>query len=332
MMPIKDVLNFTRRHFQNDRRHVFFFRIVRLLYIGLFYFSRNKRTVLLRKESTKFPIVTISTGGAPDFQLHIDRDDPGISTDLYLDHTRETDIAQHLPLYLKEGDTVIDIGANIGFYVVQESMLVGPSGRVHAIEPVSQNFELLASNIQLNDLKNVSTYKTAVGDSNRTDYMFVSSMRNMHSMVRKVGYRSDFNSKIPVQVRTLDFLIESKVQSFPSLIRMDVEGFEYQIVQGMKDTLAGKHHFCIFMELHCDILMNKVSVLARQLKEAGFETAVATFETHPAVPRWGKSFLKYLDCKMGLDSGVINIEIDDLIQKSEFNTGEVEYVEVIFRR
>ncbi len=66
--------------------------------------------------------------------------------------------------FLKEGDVVLDIGANIGYYVLLEYQLIGKSGRIYAIEPVYNNFELLQKNLRLNNLKNVSAFQFAFGE------------------------------------------------------------------------------------------------------------------------------------------------------------------------
>jgi protein-L-isoaspartate O-methyltransferase len=78
--------------------------------------------------------------------------DKGVSRQLALVGVREKFSTETLQGELREGDCVVDIGANIGYYALMEARLVGSYGKVYAIEPVSYNFQLLENNIQLKKL------------------------------------------------------------------------------------------------------------------------------------------------------------------------------------
>jgi FkbM family methyltransferase len=170
-----------------------------------------------------------------------------INTDLYLYRKREPICTEYLinAGIIRKKDTVLDIGANIGYYALIEAQMVGKGGTVYAIEPVAGNYKLLQKNVELNRFANVSTYQLAFGDRNEHAEIFVSNKSNLCAM-SKEAVGGQVLSVQDVQMMTVDqFLVGKKP---PSLIRMDVEGFEYEIIKGMKQTLLGKTR--ILLELH----------------------------------------------------------------------------------
>ena len=72
----------------------------------------------------------------------------------------EEEILEHFTP--KEGDIVVDIGAAFGFYTILSSKMIGPKGKVIAIEPQPESFQMLNSNIKLNKLSNVKTLNCAI--------------------------------------------------------------------------------------------------------------------------------------------------------------------------
>ncbi|HMK94377.1 MAG TPA: FkbM family methyltransferase [Candidatus Limnocylindrales bacterium] len=170
-----------------------------------------------------------------------------IYEDLFLYKKREplcTDYLIHAGV-LKEGDTVLDIGANIGYYVLIESQLVGEKGKVYAVEPVCSNFESLEKNVQLNNLKNVSTFQLAFGEKDARSEIYVSNKSNWCAMNKDAtGGKILFAQEVSVQ--TVDTFFKDRAP--PDFIRMDVEGYEYQVIKGMAKTLKG--NIKILIELH----------------------------------------------------------------------------------
>jgi FkbM family methyltransferase len=140
---------------------------------------------------------------------------------------------------VREGDTVIDAGANVGAITIPLAKRVGPRGRVHAFEPQRIVNQQLNGNVALNSLMNVDVYLAALG--NETGSV----------MVPNVEYRVDANFgalslsrrfkdaseawMYPVPVLTLDSLSFAKC---PSLLKMDVELMELQVLRGGRKMLA----------------------------------------------------------------------------------------------
>jgi FkbM family methyltransferase len=199
----------------------------------------------------------------------------GIQRDLFLHKKREFIATDYLigGGVLKEGDVVLDIGANIGYYVLIESRLVGANGKVYAVEPVQGNLELLKKNVRLNNLKNVDIFQLAFGECNEESEIYVSNICNQCSMDKNsvggkiIGIQS-------VSKETVDTFLKNKPS--PSLIRMDVEGYEYEILNGMPQTLKGD--LKILVELHANILHEKLGEIFKILDSNNFRVRFAVFE------------------------------------------------------
>ena len=92
-----------------------------------------------------------------DYKMYLDPRDKGISRTLLLFGERELDHRIILKKVLSKNMKVFDIGANIGYYVLMESSILGINGRIAAVEPVPKNMHLLKKNLELN--KNNIEYK-----------------------------------------------------------------------------------------------------------------------------------------------------------------------------
>jgi FkbM family methyltransferase len=125
------------------------------------------------------------------------------------------------------GQTVIDAGANVGFFSLRHAQNVGPSGRVFAFEPNPQVFELLQRNMARNGLTQVRCLASALGEQ-------VSEVR-FHADPRgtSLGHvATESEGGDPVLCTTLDALVEQEQLSRIDLLKMDVEGYEPHILRG----------------------------------------------------------------------------------------------------
>jgi FkbM family methyltransferase len=212
-------------------------------------------------------------------KMYLDVADRGLSQDLILDGIREAHYVETVQKIVKEGDVVVDIGANIGYYALLESKIVGVKGTIYAIEPVPENHDLLKKNIALNAYSNIKTYQMALGNNNGTEKMYVPPQRNLSSITSVSNFRKDEETvkEIEVKIMTLDEFLKDK--PYPNVIRMDVEGYEYQIVKGMEKTLGTRLPLTILMELHCgNLTVEQSRELLQILKDDGFEIIDVVFE------------------------------------------------------
>jgi len=129
---------------------------------------------------------------------------------------------------------ILDIGANIGYYAIMESIAIGPSGKVLAVEPVSSNIKILKRNIDLNSIQNIDVVHGAVSKNTGSAKMFMSTHSNLHTF-HSEGSAADYLNPTPVEVPTftLKDVINNKTE--PDLIRMDVEGHEVEILRQLGD-------------------------------------------------------------------------------------------------
>lgn len=134
-----------------------------------------------------------------------------------------------LKRFVKPGDTVLDIGANIGFYTEYLSNLVGQSGRIHAFEPDSTNFKHLQKRVIA--LKNVTINNKAVADKTQELKIYTSKELNVDHRTYKPDH---YDQEITIQALSIDEYMTSQPVHF---IKMDIQGFEMTAVSGMIKTL-----------------------------------------------------------------------------------------------
>lgn len=142
---------------------------------------------------------------------------------------------------VKPGGVVYDVGAQAGFYTLLASHLVGPKGRVLAIEPVPSNLIHLRRHLLLNRIENVEVAEGAAGDSCGT-------VRMDPGTDAAEAHFSDQGS-LEVPLFTLDDLRRRLDFPYPTAVKIDVEGAEHAVLQGARDILA-KSHPMIFLSTH----------------------------------------------------------------------------------
>jgi FkbM family methyltransferase len=142
--------------------------------------------------------------------------------------------------YLRTGDTVIDIGANIGELTLQASAAVGQSGLVIAIEAHPRIFKYLCGNLRLNRTSNALLFNCAVGSEDGTVRFSDSTLDDGNAVVKS-------GDGIQVDVCRLDNLPINA--SSIALLKVDVEGFEKLVFEGAMKTLSKTK--CIYFE-SCD--------------------------------------------------------------------------------
>lgn len=171
-----------------------------------------------------------------NYRLHLDTGDRGLSRTLFLFGKREIDHYKMLHGILEPGMQILDIGANIGYYAVMESLVIGPAGRVTAIEPMLPNIEMLKRNIELNSARNIEVVHGAVSAQTGTGQMFMSTHSNLHTFHNQGTAASSLDST-PVDVPTFTLQDVAAGRMRPDLMRMDVEGHEVEILGQLADLV-----------------------------------------------------------------------------------------------
>lgn len=143
---------------------------------------------------------------------------------------------------IQQSNIVLDIGANIGFTAKYLSRCVGDSGLVYAFEPDAENFSRLLENIR--PYPNIKPVYAAVSENNGTIHVYKSPLLNVDHRTYPV---ENYSSKEEVECLSIDsFLKQEEIIHF---IKMDIQGYEYFALQGMKQTLKENiDHLHMLME------------------------------------------------------------------------------------
>jgi FkbM family methyltransferase len=152
----------------------------------------------------------------------------------------ERDIVTLVERLTQPGWVVFDIGANIGAHTLRFSRLVGPRGRVFAFEPMDYAFSKLTRNLSLNDMPNTLAFKLALSNEN--------------AEARRVNYRSSWSTTgerraetSSVEFKRLDdWCLEHDITRV-DLIKLDVDGHEWQVLKGGETSIA-RHRPIVLVE------------------------------------------------------------------------------------
>ena len=154
-----------------------------------------------------------------------------------------------LEAYLPKGGAFLDIGANEGYSSVIAAKLVGDEGQVVAIEPQDRLQGIIQENCRLNSVRNVTVLQTAVSDKSGEQDFYESPSTNTgsSSLARSTRY------PVKVQrtsVRTLAEIMDENRMNTVDLLKMDIEGFEYEAVIGAQEGFREKRVLAFALELH----------------------------------------------------------------------------------
>jgi FkbM family methyltransferase len=163
--------------------------------------------------------------------------------------THEPGVQRAFELLALPGMTVYDIGANLGFYCVILARLVGPTGRVVAFEPLPDNARWIAHNAKLNAFEQIEVRCEALGHG-QGKAEFIVSEKSMWGKLAAAGPApADAVGRITVVLMNLDTLVSAGAIAPPSLMKIDVEGAEVDVLTGATDTLRRSRPVLI-IDLH----------------------------------------------------------------------------------
>jgi FkbM family methyltransferase len=137
----------------------------------------------------------------------------------------------------RSGTCVIDVGANVGIFTVSLGSALRTKGTVWACEPLPSNVERLQENLRLNDLNNVDVHPLALGNRKGEVTFHLSDDPAFHSIVA-VAQRRDSGRTVTVKMDRLDNIWHEAGCPAVSLIKIDVEGAELQVLEGAQELIA----------------------------------------------------------------------------------------------
>lgn len=202
----------------------------------------------------------------------------------------EPELYARLDGLLREGMTVADIGAHDGLFAMAMAMRIGPGGVVHAIEPAPDSFKALGANLRNNGFEsNVRTHNLLVGESEgEIDFYWMpGDVSLINSPIANIGGPEIAPRRsVRRRVVTLDRWAEENSVA-PDLLKIDVEGFELNVIRGARGLLSGPNPPVVIMEVHTRLLRElgqSVGELLAGLRAFGYEIENLDGETEGEPP------------------------------------------------
>ncbi len=163
----------------------------------------------------------------------------------------------------KAGDCVIDIGCNIGYVVMNMASRIGPKGKAYGFEPNPVTFEKLMGNLKLNNFPNINVNQAALGNVEGLVEPVNIVENNLGRSTVKVVSNSDHNLTSPIF--TLDSFCERIGLSQLNIVKIDVEGYEQNVLLGGLKTIE-KFRPVLFIEISYENLQQQDSTPAGIIK------------------------------------------------------------------
>jgi FkbM family methyltransferase len=200
------------------------------------FFNSEEYRFSLDDESRPTPV---DLGG---YQVCVQKLDTDFAQAIFHSHKYEEHVRQAARENLREGDVAVDVGANIGAIAFLAASIVGPSGRVIAVEPNPDNLQLLYRGIVLNAFENVEVVPLAASDR-RTVFSLTGGTSNTHL----IGARAPVDGGYFVQSARLDDVLGD----LPRLdfVKMDIEGHEPRALEGFSRLIA-RHRPVLLVEFN----------------------------------------------------------------------------------
>ena len=191
-----------------------------------------------------------------------------LSRSLYLNPDIRQEDEDIFISYLKKGDIVIDVGANIGTLTLLSASLVKEDGKVYAFEPNPRTYKYLLKNIKLNGLNNIKTFCIAIGAKNSVAELADLRTDDMNYIITdKPGNIRTIKTKLS----SLDEVMPSSIKKI-NLLKIDTEGYELFVLKGASNVLDITE--CIYYESwekHFTKLNYRTQDISFLLKENGFK-------------------------------------------------------------
>jgi len=187
-------------------------------------------------------IVLINVEGSA---MHVDSRDTGVAPFLLEWGIYEKYVTEIFKKLVRKGTVVVDVGANIGYYTLLAARLTGEKGKVYAFEPDPYNYGLLCKNIELNGYRNVIAAQKAVFSKSVRIPLFLDKKNlGAHSLSAENVDKAD---SIMIDALSLDDYFK-EINSKIDIVKMDVQGSEMAVLEGMANTINQNRNIEIITE------------------------------------------------------------------------------------
>ncbi len=181
----------------------------------------------------------------------------------------EPNLTSFISERLRAGDTFIDVGANVGYFTLLASRLVGPEGQVVSIEASPTTYAALRKNIEANDATNVRSVNVAAFDCEASVpiyYLPEEEFTSGASLLRSIGPQEAI-----VSAKPLASILSASEISKARLIKIDVEGAEERVVAGL---LQAEQHLRPDVEIVVEVLPELFDAVRTRFAEYGFSASI----------------------------------------------------------
>lgn len=155
--------------------------------------------------------------------------------------------------FLKENMTMVDVGANIGFYSLIASKYLKESElKIFSFEPSLSTFNILSKNLTLNKSSNVKTFNIGIGEKDEENILFLNQNKGdaenfiiPNEIKSETLFESNFEK---ILIKTLDNFYENKILTNVDFVKIDTEGYEYFVLKGAKKLIQANKNIVILLE------------------------------------------------------------------------------------
>jgi len=221
-------------------------------------------------------------------KLNLDLRDEAVCSAMFADGVWEPEETSFLSNTLQPGMVFVDVGAHIGYYTVIASDIVGNGGKVFAFEPDARNFSFLRENIIANHCQNVIAEQKAVAASSQKLLLYRSSSNfGDHRIYDPETDSTQFHGKGRSSIAVEAVSLDEYFRDIPvpiDLLKMDIQGSEYDAFLGMRALLQRNSNIVILTEFWPKGLLQagaSPDVFLSEIRRCGF----GVYRLHRGQPR-----------------------------------------------
>ncbi len=215
------------------------FKAIYILYA--FSFSYIVKSTRYLYVSLFFKSPTVITIRDTELKLLIDPTNGYTDKNLFLFKERDVELTELMKKHITRGDTIIDVGANIGYETIWGAHLVGKSGHVYSFEPLKKLVDQIQVSLSENKFENVTIISKAVGEKSGEIAIY---SHPEDAGLTSVENKAGATDSTVVPITTLDQELGS-INSV-SFIKIDIEGYEFEALQGGKNLIEKYHPYIVF--------------------------------------------------------------------------------------
>jgi FkbM family methyltransferase len=217
---------------------------------------------------------------------------PSSEDSVFASGSYELPIQEEIASLLRPGSIFYDVGANYGFFTLLAARIIGSVGAVISFEPTADNVRTIQANAHANRLKNITVVPCAVSDKSGVETLNLAEYGG-GSALMSAGTPRDKIGETQVEVVSLDDFASTRGSQPPDVVKIDVEGAEYRVLQGMRGLLATKRPALIIEFDDAELLMCE-----KKLNDAQFFLQSMGYQTTPLANCYndGGWFVRHLRC------------------------------------